>query len=328
MEGQGDASDRPQRAGARRGSRRGLSVRRAPGPGGQGDEEGGERRDRQGDAASDAAAEAEADAGSARALAPSAADLSPPPGGLPYTISSVRDALRVWILRSRLPARHRFVLGVGYDVPRIEEKRLPTRQELDTVSATMPVVVVSGAGDAGAYNTVALQRAGISWRTKDPAGGLIRRGRIGEPTGVLEGAAHAMAYAKLVPKIDAKERSRLLADSLKLNAPEEPAAPAAVLAAATPLPTPAPAPPPTPVPTPAPAVAAAPPVPPRDAGSPALGTLVSDALAGRGPLAFGAPAPMCVVSADPASADPATLGRLRVVEEVRSGRTVWRRDRG
>ncbi len=258
-----------------------------------------------------------------------AADVSPPPEGLPYTIMAIRDALRIWMLRSSLPKRHRIVLGFGYDATKLDEKRPPTREELDTVSATLPVIVVSRTGDAGAYNTIALQKAGISWRTKDPPGGVIRRrGRIFEPSGVLEGTAHAAAFAKLVPRIDDAERSRLHAESLKLSAPEEPAAER--VASAEPVtPAPAPTPEPTPAAIPAPAVTAASlPIPPdpREAGSEALAALVADVLAGRATLETGRSADMSVLSDDPAAADPARREKLKVVEEVRKGRTVWRRD--
>lgn len=255
-----------------------------------------------------------------------AADVSPPPAGLPYTITAIRDTLRVWILRSSLPKKYHVVLGFGYDDAKLEEKRPPTREELDTVSATLPVIVVSRAGDAGAYNTVALQKAGISWRTKDPPGGLIRRrGRIFEPNGVLEGTAHAAAFARLVPQIGDAERSRLYAEGLTRAAREEPEA--ARAASAVPE-TPAPVPVPTIAPAP-PSVAAAtlPLAPgPRDAGSEALAALVADVLAGRATLETGRPADMSVLSDDPAVADPARREKLKVVEEVRKGRTVWRRD--
>lgn len=258
-----------------------------------------------------------------------AADVSPPPAGLPYTIATLRDALKMWILRSNLPRRHRVVVGFGYDDTRLEEKRPPTREELDTVSATLPVVVVSKTGDAGAYNTIALQRAGISWRTKDPPGGAIRRrGRIHEPNGVLEGSAHAAAFAKLVPRLDEKERARLYGESARMNEPEEPQAtpavtPIAVVAQAAPAPPPAPAPVPHPAATPAPPAATA---GPRDAGSAEVAALVADAVAGTALLEAGRPADMSVLSADPSPADPATRAAIRVVEEVRRGRTVWRRD--
>jgi hypothetical protein len=259
------------------------------------------------------------------------ADVSPPPPGLPYTIASVRDTLRIWILRSNLPKRHRVVVGFGYDETKLEERRPPTREELDTVSATLPVIVVSRAGDSGAYNTIALQRAGISWRTKDPPGGaIVRRGRIQEPNGVLTGTAHAAAFARLVPRLDEKERARLHAESVRMNTPEEPeAAPAIVAAAAAAAAAETPAPAPVPTPAPAPAVAAAAPQPTpaaRDAGSEALAALVADVLAGTSALEVGRPADLSVLSDDPSAADPARRGAIHVVEEVRKGRTVWRRD--
>jgi hypothetical protein len=253
-----------------------------------------------------------------------AADVSPPPAGLPYTIPSVRDALRMWMLRSSLPRRYRIVLGFGYDDARLEEKRPPTREELDRVSATLPVIVVSRDGRAGAYNTVALQKAGISWRSKDPPGGVIRRrGRIHEPNGVLEGTAHAAAFAKLVPRLDAAARARLHEESVRLNAVEEPE----TARVASVLPTPAPTPDPTPTPAPAvPAVSRPPPSDPRDAGSAPLAALVADVLAGRATLEAGRVADMSVLSADPSVGDPARRAAVKVVEEVRRGRTVWRRD--
>jgi hypothetical protein len=276
-----------------------------------------------------------------------AADVSPPPDGLPYTITEIRDALRIWILRSSLPKRHRIVLGFGYDETKLAEKRPPTREELDTVSATLPVIVVSRSGSEGAYNTVALQKAGISWRSKDPPGGAIRRrGRIFEPNGVLEGTAHAAAFAKLVPKMSGVERARLLAESQRIGAPPAPEGPASAAALAEAAPPGTATPPPAPAPTPTPVVSAAvPPAAPatavasaasrapapgpapRDAGSEALAALVADVLAGRAALEVGRAADMSVLSDDPAAGGPAGRGTLNVVEEVRKGRTVWRRDR-
>ncbi|HQQ78359.1 MAG TPA: hypothetical protein PLB01_13475, partial [Thermoanaerobaculia bacterium] len=64
----------------------------------------------------------------------------------------------------------------------------------------------------------------------------------------------------------------------------------------------------------------------RDAGSEALAALVADVLAGTSALGIGRPADMSVLSDDPAAPDPARRAAIKVVEEVRKGRTVWRRD--
>ena len=127
-----------------------------------------------------------------------------------------------------------------------------------------------------------------------------------------------------MPRLDDKERARLHAESVRLNSPEEPETARPVAAVVE---TPAPAPVPTPAPTPA-AAAAALPVSPaaRDAGSDALAALVADVLSGASVLEAGRPADMSVLSDDPSLADPARRAALKVVEEVRKGRTVWRRD--
>jgi hypothetical protein len=75
-----------------------------------------------------------------------------------------------------------------------------------------------------------------------------------------------------------------------------------------------------------PAPAAVPAPAPRDAGSGALAALVADVLAGTSALETGRPADMSVLSDDPAAPDSGRRAAIRVVEEVRRGRTVWRRD--
>jgi predicted amidohydrolase YtcJ len=58
----------------------------------------------------------------------------------------------------------------------------------------------------------------------------------------------------------------------------------------------------------------------------ALAALLADVLAGTSALEIGRPADMSVLSDDPSSGDPARRAVIAVVEEVRKGRTVWRRD--
>jgi predicted amidohydrolase YtcJ len=53
----------------------------------------------------------------------------------------------------------------------------------------------------GATNSKALEIAGITRDTPDPAGGVIRRGPDGEPDGVLEETAHAPVLLKLLSRV-------------------------------------------------------------------------------------------------------------------------------
>jgi len=82
------------------------------------------------------------------------------------------------------------------------EHRAPTRDELDTVSKDIPIMLVHQSAHFGALNSKALEVAGISAASKDPAGGVIqRKDGSQEPNGVLEELAFAGAAFKLLPRV-------------------------------------------------------------------------------------------------------------------------------
>jgi len=79
-----------------------------------------------------------------------------------------------------------WVRGYGYDEFFLAEKRHPTRDDLDAVSAIRPLLLRHRTGHAAVLNSAALQRVGISADFTPPAGGHIERDpRTGEPTGVV-----------------------------------------------------------------------------------------------------------------------------------------------
>jgi len=83
----------------------------------------------------------------------------------------------------------------------------PTRASLDAVTPDHPVALWTHSEHAIWINSLALQRAGISAATIDPAGGQISRDDTGEPTGMLfEGAAWVIA-AILAAENESNERS-------------------------------------------------------------------------------------------------------------------------
>ena len=73
-----------------------------------------------------------------------------------------------------------WIVGFGYQAKRLAENRTPTRAELDTVSTTIPVMIVDSSGHAGAGNSPVFAAAGIGADTPDPAGGLFARGPDGK----------------------------------------------------------------------------------------------------------------------------------------------------
>jgi predicted amidohydrolase YtcJ len=79
------------------------------------------------------------------------------------------------------------VIGARLDDQHLGELRLPDRSDLDTVDH--PVLLYRVCGHVAVANTAALELAGISPTTPDPAGGHIDRDESGRPTGVLRETA-------------------------------------------------------------------------------------------------------------------------------------------
>ena len=115
------------------------------------------------------------------------ANLLPPPDGPSNSIAILQDTLRDWVdENAEAVARVNLIVGFGYDESQLAEKRPPNRQELDAVSADVPIIIVHQSGHFGVANTKALQQVGIGKGSKAPPGGVIRFDDEGLPTGVLE----------------------------------------------------------------------------------------------------------------------------------------------
>ena len=121
-------------------------------------------------------------------LQASSANLLPAPDGNGRDIVAVQALLRDWQANDTGPLKETgWIVGFGYDDSQLAEGRHPTRDDLDAVSTEQPVLVIHQSGHLGAVNSKALELAGVTAETQDPAGGVFRR-REGsnEPNGVLE----------------------------------------------------------------------------------------------------------------------------------------------
>ncbi len=88
-----------------------------------------------------------------------------------------------------------WIRGRGYNQNMMDEKRHPTRRDLDQVGGGQPFVLITHAsGHAVSVNSRVLERMGISLNTPDPPGGTIVRDEAGEATGVLLETAANLAY--------------------------------------------------------------------------------------------------------------------------------------
>ena len=93
-----------------------------------------------------------------------------------------------------------WVLGAGWDQTVWPGGKLPTRADLDRVTAGHPAVFYRTDGHIVVANSAALLAAGISADTPDPQGGKIDRDAAGVATGIVrEGSAVAMVYRAVPP---------------------------------------------------------------------------------------------------------------------------------
>jgi len=136
-------------------------------------------------------------------------DLSPPPVGSTRRIADILATVRAYLASHPAPAGQ-LQFFMGYDDSLLEEKRHPTRADLDAVSATVPILLIHASGHLVVANTPALALVKISKATPDPAGGFIQRDpATGEPNGVLEETA-GLPFMALIPQPDQAEKLRRL----------------------------------------------------------------------------------------------------------------------
>lgn len=103
-----------------------------------------------------------------------------------------------------------WVLGYGWRADSWGMGRFATAAEIDAAVARRPVWLSGADGHSGLANGAALAAAGITARTKDPAGGRIERLANGAPSGVLVGTATALVE-RMVPPPRPEDRDLALA---------------------------------------------------------------------------------------------------------------------
>ena len=104
----------------------------------------------------------------------------------PSALSSIAEIKTALGSRAFLTPPGRWVRGSGYSEFDLQEKRHPSRWDLDDAVLSHPVRLNHRSGHACVLNSAALARVGISRDTPDPPGGVIERDwETGEPTGLL-----------------------------------------------------------------------------------------------------------------------------------------------
>lgn len=98
-----------------------------------------------------------------------------------------------------------WITGGRWDQTLWPGKKLPTRQELDRVTAGHPAFLVRVDGHIALANTAALQAAGITAQTQPPQGSAIDHDRHGRLTGILRESAQELVE-KVIPPPTPRER--------------------------------------------------------------------------------------------------------------------------
>ena len=108
--------------------------------------------------------------------------------------------------RAKTAAPGEWIIGDGWDHTLWTEQNLPTRQEMDTVTAGHPAIFVRVDGHIAVANSVALQVAGVTAQTVPPQGGAIDHDAQGQPTGIIRESAQSLVFSKVPQPTPAQRR--------------------------------------------------------------------------------------------------------------------------
>ncbi len=139
------------------------------------------------------------------------AKILPPPDAGAHNIDALINILKEW----NTPENRQltgWIFGMGFDDSILEDKRFPTKHDLDKVSTEYPIMIIHISGHFAVVNSKGLEILKINAQTKNPEGGLIRREENNEPNGVLEELAAIPNYAKVLSPAS-KEAAEIFFDS-------------------------------------------------------------------------------------------------------------------
>ncbi|HEX5480257.1 MAG TPA: amidohydrolase [Dehalococcoidia bacterium] len=128
------------------------------------------------------------------------------------SIADIQARLREMAAHGRADG---WIRAAGYDETQLEERRHPTRMELDAAVPHLPVRLLHRSGHAVVLNTPAMLAAGIGNDTPEPPGGVIDRlpgtgapsGLLIEMNDVVDRVVPPIPYADLAPAVEETART-------------------------------------------------------------------------------------------------------------------------
>lgn len=110
-----------------------------------------------------------------------------------------------------------WILGRGWDQTRWLTKEFPTHDALSRAIPNNPVALSRVDGHALLVNAKAMELAGVTPRTRDPAGGRIIRSASGAPSGVFVDNAESLVSKAIPASSPAEKRKAILAAIAECN---------------------------------------------------------------------------------------------------------------
>ncbi len=104
---------------------------------------------------------------------------------IPPRVTDVRTLQQALRESARSLPEGRWLVATHWDESLLQERRPPTREELDEALPDRPAFLLHHTCHRALANTRALELAGIDAKTPDPHGGVIVRGKSGIPNGLL-----------------------------------------------------------------------------------------------------------------------------------------------
>jgi predicted amidohydrolase YtcJ len=107
-----------------------------------------------------------------------------------YGMTSRNEVFERLLAELPLVPQGGWLVAVQYDQNRFEDQSHITREELDKISAIVPIVLRHASNHASVSNTAALELAGVGPDKENPKGGVYERDEAGNLTGLALEAAH------------------------------------------------------------------------------------------------------------------------------------------
>lgn len=123
---------------------------------------------------------------------------APPPVGNCKNVDDIKAALSRSVTQGARVPSGQMIIGYGYDDSQMPNGRLLTRDDLDEVSSTQPIIVIHVSLHGAVLNSKALEMFNITANTPTPPGGvIIRKPGTNEPYGLIMETAYLPVYKAL-----------------------------------------------------------------------------------------------------------------------------------